>query len=318
MKILYRKSEIGAGKYIGIGIKNGFIQSGHDVLLWDGKDMERIFTEFKPDLFFANLNNLNEVNIDFLNDSPFVKTVAWSYPWCTSDTSRDMLLVTATPDQAAIVKEINNFKGIITNYTQKNAEKFYHKWKDIGIDVISFPLAADTATYYPAEPKDRYKCDLSYVGNYWEKKAKDGIDKYILPLKEKHDLKIWGEWGWPAGLSSGKLPFGADRDVFCSSKINLSLHEPHSRNLGIDVISRIFNIPACKAFQVSDYVKEINDFFRKDEIIMCKDAEDYHDKVAFYLKHPGLRAEIAEKAYRRVLREHTYKHRVNELLTNIR
>lgn len=313
MKIIYRKSDMGAGKYIGIGIKNGFEEAGHEVMLWDGKDMERMFTEFKPDLFFANVNNLDEVNIDFLNDRPLIKVVAWSYPWCDIDTTSDMLLVGTTQDQANIVKKINNFKGIITNYTKKNADKFYHKWKDNGINVISFPLAADTTTYYPVEPKKEYSCDLSYVGNYWPKKA-IGIDKYILPLKEKHNLKIWGEWGWPPGISSGPLPFGADRDVFCSTKVNLTLHEPHSRNLGIDVISRVFNIAACKAFQVSDYVEEINDFFNKDEIVMCKSVEGYWGMIDYHFEHPSLREEIVEKAYKRILKEHTYKHRVDDLL----
>ncbi|KKM19762.1 hypothetical protein LCGC14_1652350 [marine sediment metagenome] len=317
MKIIYRKSEIGAGKYIGIGIKNGFAEAGHDVLMWDGKDMEKLFTEFEPDLFFGNVNNLNEVNINFLNDHPSIKVVAWSYPWCDIDTTKDMLLVSATQDQADIVKKINNFKGIITNYTQKNADNFYHKWKDNGINVISFPLAADTTTYYPVEAKKEYRCDISYVGNYWEKKAKNGIDKYILPLKEKHNLKIWGEWGWPDGLCLGKLPFGADRDVFCSSKINLTLHEPHSRNLGIDVISRVFNIAACKAFQVSDYVEEINEFFYEPEIAMCTSVENYYSEIAYYLANARLREDFAEKAYKRVLKEHTYKHRVEKLLKAI-
>jgi len=319
MKIIYRKSEIGAGKYIGIGILNGFVEAGHEALMWDGKDMERIFTEFEPDLFFTNLNtltnfsNLNEVNIDFLNDNPLIKVVAWSYPWCDIDTKKDMLLVSATLDQANIVKKINNFKGIITNYTKKNADKFFHKWKDIGINVISFPLAADTTTYYPVESKKEYSCDLSYVGNYWPKKA-IGIDKYILPLKKKYDLKIWGEWGWPQGMSQGSLPFGGDRDVFCSTRVNLTLHEPHSRNLGIDVISRVFNIAACKAFQVSDYVDEINSFFNPDEIFMCKNVEEYHKEIDFYLKNPKVREEFIEKAYKRVLKEHTYVHRIKKLL----
>ncbi len=358
MKIIYRKSEIGAGKYLGIGIRNGFVEAGHDVLMWDGKDMEKLFIEFEPDLLFTNLNtltnpgNLNEVNINFLNDHPSIKVVAWSYPWCDIDTTKDMLLVSATQDQADIVKKINNFKGIITNYTQKNADNFYHKWKDNGINVISFPLAADTTTYYPVEAKKEYSCDLSYVGNYWPKKA-IGIDKYILPLKgcpkcdgkgeiksavsgtegydledcpdcdggskKKYDLKIWGEWGWPPSrnLSSGALPFGADRDVFCSTKVNLTLHEPHSRNLGIDVISRVFNIAACKAFQVSDYVEEINEFFNRDEIVMCTNVETYHSEIDYYLANARLREEIAEKAYKRVLKEHTYKHRVEKLLKAI-
>ena len=77
-------------------------------------------------------------------------------------------------------------------------------------------------------------------------------------------------------------------------------------------------ILSCGSFLPCDNQRNVFSLFR-DGIDLGRflDAADMVNKVKYYLAHPGERSEIAERGYRNVLENHTYIHRIKEILSKI-
>lgn len=81
------------------------------------------------------------------------------------------------------------------------------------------------------------------------------------------------------------------------------------------VNQRVFDAAACGAFLVTDHQPDMDELFDRGRETVCyADAAQAKDQVAYYLKHPKDRHEIAQRARRRVLGEHTYVHRLTRMI----
>ena len=56
------------------------------------------------------------------------------------------------------------------------------------------------------------------------------------------------------------------------------------------------------------------ELFEADELATFASVDELYSKIEFYLHHPAERCEIVAKAYKKVLAEHTYQHRMETLL----
>ncbi len=84
------------------------------------------------------------------------------------------------------------------------------------------------------------------------------------------------------------------------------------------VNQRIFDVPACNAFVLTDWREQMDNLFEpKTEIISYKDLEEIPELIKFYLDHPTERTRITTAARKRVLAEHTWDHRLKTLLENM-
>ena len=72
---------------------------------------------------------------------------------------------------------------------------------------------------------------------------------------------------------------------------------------------RTFEVAAMGAFQLTD-TPALADVFTPDvEVASYGSIADMVEKVDYYLARPELRAEMAQKARRRAIDEHTFAHR---------
>jgi spore maturation protein CgeB len=72
---------------------------------------------------------------------------------------------------------------------------------------------------------------------------------------------------------------------------------------------------ACGGFQLADRRPALEGLFEADkEIIVFDDLNDLRSKAAYYLDNPEERKRIAEQGRQRVLRDHTYEKRMEEML----
>ena len=84
---------------------------------------------------------------------------------------------------------------------------------------------------------------------------------------------------------------------------------------GGDCNERTFKIPAAGGFEIVDNVKCISKYFKVgEEIIIAQTKRDWIDKIAYYLRFPELRNNIIKAGRLRVLKNHTYHNRVNNIL----
>ena len=189
------------------------------------------------------------------------------------------------------------------------------------------PMAADPAVHRPmtltqTEQQD-YGADVSFVGAGYANR------RSLLPqwLSSEWTMKLWGnEWDGTQALSGVLQRNGARIDtetcmkVFNATAVNLNLHS--YSGAGMDpqpdfVNPRTFELAACGAFQLVDARTLLPDLFTSDEVVSFRRPDDVPQLIRTWLTDPEGRRGYAEASRRRVLRDHTYRHRVQELLATV-
>ncbi len=101
-----------------------------------------------------------------------------------------------------------------------------------------------------------------------------------------------------------------------TSRININYGAgcEYGAPMGYGLPERCFGIPACGGFLLSDYRLHAADAFAADEWADYTDLEQALQRIDYYLGNFAEARAIAERAYRRVLACHSYRHRAEELL----
>lgn len=100
--------------------------------------------------------------------------------------------------------------------------------------------------------------------------------------------------------------------VFYASKINLNFTIPNIKS-GIPL--RIWDVLGSGGFLMTNYQAEIPMYFEEGKDLVCFDGiEDLCEKAVYYLKHEDERKQIAEHGYRKVKENHSYMHRLQQML----
>jgi len=203
--------------------------------------------------------------------------------------------------------------------------KFFEELENMGVKHYKYlPLCASPDVHRPLnlslEEQEYYGSDISFVGaGYYNRRH---FFKGLIDM----DLKIWGsEWDMNSALSP-YIQRNAQRieteevvKIYNATKININLHSsPYHRDInpyGDFVNPRTFEIACCGAFQLVDRREEIPHLFEVGKEIICfENIDDLREKAHYYLKNRDKRIEIAVRARQRVLNEHTYDKRMEEML----
>jgi len=92
-----------------------------------------------------------------------------------------------------------------------------------------------------------------------------------------------------------------------------------SRQMAKAVNQRVFDVPACGAFLLTDDQGEMGELFEPGrEAVVYRSPEEIPDLAAYYLRNEAARAEVAARARGRVLAEHTYRHRMARIVEAMR
>lgn len=88
-----------------------------------------------------------------------------------------------------------------------------------------------------------------------------------------------------------------------------------SRQMKGAVNQRVFDVPACNAFLLTDYQEQMDELFTVGEEVICyKEPDEIEALIKYYLNHESERKRIAKKGYERVIRDHTYVSRVTGMV----
>ncbi len=140
-----------------------------------------------------------------------------------------------------------------------------------------------------------------------------------LEMLKGLNVSIYGDSAWKELLGDKgfklfpPLNYYKELPLFYNAcKINFNAT---SRQMSEAVNQRVFDVPACGAFLLTDYQKGLEDLFDVgSEVITYKDKSEIPELVKFYLKYPDERQKVALRGRERVLKEHTYKHRMNSMI----
>lgn len=157
------------------------------------------------------------------------------------------------------------------------------------------------------EEKKLYSSDVVFVGGQTPPRRKviDAISNMDV------DIKVFGpKWQRyylfkPQVLRNIKgIGLYGDELVkhYIASKIVLNISGWFTEK-AYEINQRIFDVPACGGFLLTDYMDELESFFKiGEEIEVYRTMEELIDKIQFYLRHEDIRERIAIKGYERVQR----------------
>lgn len=104
--------------------------------------------------------------------------------------------------------------------------------------------------------------------------------------------------------------------LYQRSRIGINIHNRGDYTVGS---YRMFDLPGNGVMQISDGGDFLSSFFRVDEeIVGYRDADDLIDKIHYYLKHEDERRQIALNGYRRVMKDHRIRQRLQHAAGLIR
>ena len=196
--------------------------------------------------------------------------------------------------------------------------------KKLGSSSVSYlPLATDPSQYKPAALTDsdrrNYGYDVCFVGSPIINRIE------VLDQLNEFNLGVFGE-GWDKwfvkqfkktpryykGNAAGDLV----SKIYCASKIVLNIHDPEAMR---GVNARTFDILACGAFQIVDNKPELKNLLKPGEEVIAYDGiSDLKKLIRFYLNDTGKLGTVGLKGRQKVLSEHTWAHRMKELVRIIK
>ncbi len=192
------------------------------------------------------------------------------------------------------------------------------------------PFACDPEIHKPLplteEESKKYGSEISFVGSLYSERVE------VLEKLSEFNLGIWGI-GWehlPADSPLRKFVRGGIVEpkewvkIFNASKIVLNIigvqcdvpypivDQKHSYMTN----TKVFEILGCGAFQLVKKKKDVLRLFVPGEHLVCyENIDDLKRLIPYYLKNSNERERIAQKGREVVLEKHTYKQRIEELLS---
>ena len=185
------------------------------------------------------------------------------------------------------------------------------------------PMACDPIVHRPivltVKEQEKYGSDVIFIGSYYQNRAE------LFEKLAGFDLSIWGP-GWEnlspnsaikKCVKGGHVKPETWLTIYSASKIVLAPHfsDPNCSFPVYQASPRIFEAHACGTFTISDNQRDVFQLFEDGlHLVKFNDVDDLKKQVEYYLKHPEQREYIAEQGQKEVHENHTYEHRINEML----
>ena len=185
--------------------------------------------------------------------------------------------------------------------------------------IVHLPTACDPAVHRPLPVSNgeraRFTCDVCFVGRFGRRAA---AFAGLTDLR----INLWGSRLFDEELRRfhrGDGLWGDDlAKQYGAARIALNVHATYDRaeaEAAPNVNPRLFEIPACGGFQLTDNRAQATRFFDEGSEIACfASREELRDKVTHYLAHDDDRRRMAARAGEKARAQHTYDRRIAWLL----
>ncbi len=204
--------------------------------------------------------------------------------------------------------------------TYGGGEPVVRNYKALGAQVcVPIYNALDPDTHHPVPAEERFECDLALLANRLpDREAR--IEQFFLEAAKRlpdHRFMLGGS-GWadkpmPANVNYVGHVYTRDHNAFnCSARAVLNVNRDSMASYGFSPPTRIFEAAGAAACLITDAWEGVETFLTPDrEVLVARDADD----VVQHLMSLGQTKarQIGEAARQRVLAEHTYKHRAQQL-----
>jgi len=179
--------------------------------------------------------------------------------------------------------------------------------------------------YYAADPElfkptgVRKLTDISFYGygsEFREQWMKQMITEPSQKLRDVNFTIGGGGFNIDLGYAHmvGDVPYSSFREFCCSSKINLNITRWSHTKIYASSTARPFELAACGACIVSQPYNGIEEWFDiGKEIIIVNNEKEIIETYMWLVGSSEDRQMIGERARKRILKDHTFCHRANEI-----
>lgn len=192
-------------------------------------------------------------------------------------------------------------------------------------ELVFLPCAADPGIYRPkalmTDELERFKSSVCFVWSFYPSRG-----DLLEPFLDISDIGIWGG-GWDEYLrqrgkrDSSQFVRGISlkpEDVskaYQAALVAVNSHHVQTKIAGLN--TRSFEIPASGGLELVDYVPGMEELLMPgEEVIVYKDPKEAAELAQAVMDNPDGFADVRRKGYERVLREHTYYHRIEKILAS--
>ncbi len=241
-----------------------------------------------PSLFKSNQQNRHTIDVGFIGSSMgnnFLNDIKRKFIW--QDNFERL-------SKTAAQKLLENHVPNIWNLIQKTAQNLH----------IEIPFTDDR--------------NRTWLCSHVIHTASMISRKSIVKSLENFPFEIFGDpKGWQ-DLIGNKFKVHPNIDYrlgLCKAYQEIAINiNITSCQMPTAVNQRVFDVPMSGSFIINDNQKDMHDLFEiGKEAIVYNDPEDLKNKIKFYLASPHKREDISLNARKRILKEHTYLHRLDTI-----
>lgn len=230
--------------------------------------------------------NKNKINVLYLY-----------YPLETAQSQKYRNLKNVSePDWYSLETELWDFDVIAVS-----SPTYMKEIEKLGIKTIFTPQFTNPDKFFYEYDRDK-AYDILFVG-------RPGYERISAKwaLESGFDVALfgsgWQDTAWKEHFKGEYIDNSELHTYYASAKIVLNDTREDMKKAGF-ISNRVFDVTASGGFLISDYMKEIEDFYG-DAIPMFKTKEELKELIDYYLAHPKERAKKAKEAQEVTLRYFT-------------
>lgn len=186
-------------------------------------------------------------------------------------------------------------------------------------ECVAIYNALDPQTHFPVPPDRRFDGDLGFLGNRMPDRESRVEEFFLKPAAQLPQQKFllggngWQDKSMPGNVNHLGHVHPREHNAFnCTSRAVLNVNRSSTARYGFSPPTRVFEAAGAGACLITDKWDGIELFLEPGrEVLVANDSAE----VAEHLRRltPEQAREIGRAAYSRVIAEHTYAHRVDQL-----
>ncbi|MFN3649261.1 MAG: glycosyltransferase [Armatimonadota bacterium] len=179
--------------------------------------------------------------------------------------------------------------------------------------------ALDPSTHHPVDPDPRFEAELGFLGNRLPDREARVEEFFLRAAAEVPGSRFmlggsgWGDKPMPQNVSYVGHVYTRDHNAFnCTPRAVLNISRESMARYGFSPATRVFEAAGAAACLITDHWVGIELFLEPGtEVLVARDGNEVAELVSG-LDEARAR-EIGQAALRRVLAEHTYAHRAEQV-----
>lgn len=277
------------------------------IFTWDSDTLGSLRSQGYPHVFFLPLaTNPKRFH-------PFQETVAKDHPWLAeiSFVGNSMRYKVGARMRAFTypAELLRAYKRIAQSFSQSSARSV----RDF-LPEFSPELNAVFVDMTPLERQIGYETLVTWEST---RQYRSRCVEQILCFEPL----VVGDKGWKITFPKSPYSWRWHRELnyydelphfYPLSKINFNCTSMQMKGA---VNQRVFDVPACGGFVLTDHREQMEELFEPNkEIIFYRSIEEIKELVCHFLDRPSERARVSREARKRILAQHTYEHRLKTIL----